>query len=60
MRAFIEQLRQRYTAARADPALVEFKTWPETGAPDEHIGFGRVSNDAKNLQAEFLRRELKA
>jgi alpha-beta hydrolase superfamily lysophospholipase len=60
MRAFIEQLRQRYAATGANPTLVEFKTWPETGAPDEHIGFGRVSNDAKNLQAEFLRRELKA
>jgi uncharacterized protein len=60
MRAFVDKLREHYAAAGSDPALVELKTWPETGAPDEHIGFGRVSNDAKNLQAEFLKRELKA
>src|SRR4051812_21359989 len=59
MRAFIDRLRERYKAQGADPALVEFKTWPSTGAPDEHIGFGRVSNEAKNLQTDFLRRALR-
>ena len=58
MRAFVERLRGRYAAAGADPGMVEMKTWPSTGAPDEHIGFGRVSNDAKNLQTEFLKRAL--
>jgi dienelactone hydrolase len=58
MRAFIERLRAEYKGRGAEPAMVEMKTWPQTGAPDEHIGFGRVSNDAKNLQTEFLRRAL--
>jgi alpha-beta hydrolase superfamily lysophospholipase len=59
-RAFLEKLRERYAAAGADPALVEWKTWPTTGAPEEHSGFGRVSNDAKNAQTNFLARTLKA
>jgi len=33
-------------------------TWPTTGAPDEHIGFGLKSNDAKNAQTDFLKRWL--
>ena len=41
-----------------DPSLIELKTWPTTGAPNEHIGFGRFSNDAKNAQTDFLRRHL--
>lgn len=57
-RRFIEKLRGHYVSRGADPALIEFVTWPTTGAPDEHVGFGRVSNDAKNLQAEFLSRRL--
>jgi len=59
-RTFIELLRRRYAAAGADPVLVEFKTWPTTGAPQEHSGFGRVSHEAKTLQAEFLARWLGA
>jgi fermentation-respiration switch protein FrsA (DUF1100 family) len=57
---FIEALRQRYASAGADPSQVELITWPETGAPDEHIGFGRVSNDAKNAQTSFFARHLGA
>ena len=30
----------------------------ETGAPHEHLGFGRRSNDVKNREVEFLRRHL--
>lgn len=58
MRKFIEIVRARYVQTYADPSLVRFQTWPETGAPQEHIGFGRVSNEAKNLQTEFLRSHL--
>jgi alpha-beta hydrolase superfamily lysophospholipase len=58
MRSFVEQLRTTYTKRGADPALIEFISWPETGAPGEHSGFGRYSNDAKNLQTDFLRRHL--
>ena len=53
-RGFIEALRRHYEASGADPALVRLVTWPETGAAQEHMGFGRFSNDAKNLQTEFL------
>ncbi|MGH7241892.1 MAG: alpha/beta hydrolase family protein [Phycisphaerales bacterium] len=56
---FIERLRQHYIEVGADPNLIEFKTWPETGAPEEHIGFGRFSNDAKNLETAFFVKELK-
>ena len=58
-RRFLEQLRTHYRHDGADPRLVEAVTWPETGAPQEHAGFGRVANDAKNAQLEFLRRYLK-
>jgi fermentation-respiration switch protein FrsA (DUF1100 family) len=58
MRAFVEALRARYADAGADAGLLSFKTWPETGAPEEHLGFGRYSNDAKNVQTEFLSRYL--
>jgi len=57
-RPFIEALRAHYAERGADPALVEVTTWPETGAPGEHLGFGRHANDAKNVQTEFLRRRL--
>lgn len=57
-RTFLEALRTRYVAAGADTRLIELVTWPETGAPEEHSGFGRFSSEAKNLQADFLRRQL--
>ncbi|CAK9060311.1 Uncharacterized MFS-type transporter YxiO, partial [Durusdinium trenchii] len=47
---FIERLREHYGARGGDPAAIELKTWPKTGAPQEHLGFGRFSNEAKNLQ----------
>lgn len=55
---FVDALRARYRSVGADPGLIEVTTWPETGAPEEHLGFGRFSNDAKNLQTEFLSRHL--
>ncbi len=59
-RRFVEALGQRYRTAGADDGLIEVTTWPETGAPSEHLGFGRHANDAKNLQTDFLRRRLNA
>jgi dipeptidyl aminopeptidase/acylaminoacyl peptidase len=53
-RRFVEDLRGHYASRGADPGLVRIKTWPETGAPREHIGFGRVSHEAKTLQTEFF------
>lgn len=58
-RTFLELLRRRYAGAGADPSLVEFKTWPTTGAPQEHSGFGRVSHEAKTIQTAFLARWLR-
>ncbi|MGP1273569.1 MAG: alpha/beta hydrolase family protein [Phycisphaerales bacterium] len=58
MRAFLDELRGIYAAAGSDPGLIELRTWPETGAPSEHAGFGRVAAEAKNIQTEFLARHL--
>lgn len=58
-RDFLTQLKHRYTVAGADPGLITLHTWPSTGAPEEHSGFGRHGNDAKNLQTEFLARTLR-
>jgi len=55
---FTNTLRERYATLGADPAMVELVTWESTGAPEEHIGFGRHSNDAKNRQTEFFVRSL--
>ncbi|MFN0133327.1 MAG: alpha/beta hydrolase family protein [Phycisphaerales bacterium] len=59
MREFVGELRARYAAAAADPDQIEVVTWPTTGAPEEHSGFGRHSNDAKNAQTEFFKRHLR-
>lgn len=59
MREFVGLVRDRHAALGADPESVELRTWPETGAPEEHAGFGRFSNDAKNAQTEFFRRHLR-
>ena len=53
-RGFLERLRGRYVEVGADPALVQWKTWANTGAPEEHSGFGKFGNEAKNAQVEFL------
>ncbi|TVQ61007.1 MAG: hypothetical protein EA379_06915 [Phycisphaerales bacterium] len=59
IRSFTETLRERAAASGADPDDVRLHTWPETGAPAEHAGFGRMANEAKNLQSEFLTRWLR-
>jgi dipeptidyl aminopeptidase/acylaminoacyl peptidase len=51
---FIDALLDRY----ADPSLIDFIIYEETGAPHEHIGFGRKAADAKSRQTAFLRRWL--
>jgi len=51
---FIERLREHYVARGVSPDEIRVQTWPETGAPSEHAGFGRFSNDAKNLQTAFF------
>jgi dienelactone hydrolase len=58
MEMFIDELRSHYHWSGSDPDLVEWVTWAETGAPEEHLGFGRFANDAKNTQTLFLRERL--
>ncbi len=55
IRNFVEALRE----AGKDASGIELVTWPETGAPSEHAGFGKVANEAKNLQTEFFVRTLR-
>jgi len=57
-RAFLDSLDATYRDKGADPALIEIKTWRETGAPSEHLGFGKVTAQAKASQLEFLSRHL--
>ncbi len=58
MKAFLGALADRYEAAGLSRNLIEIRTWPSTGAPFEHAGFGKVAADAKNIQTEFLVRHL--
>ncbi|MFG0305525.1 MAG: alpha/beta hydrolase family protein [Phycisphaerales bacterium JB040] len=59
-RRFLDRLRERYAEAGADPGLIEVQTYEDTGAPDEHAGFGREGANAKDRQTEFLSRVLRA
>lgn len=58
IREFTGALVERYRTQGADPSEIELKTWPTTGAPHEHSGFGRVAHEAKTIQTEFLARHL--
>lgn len=50
----------RALVARGIPQeLIEFHAFPQTGAPAEHIGFGRYASQAKDLGAAFLERQLR-
>jgi fermentation-respiration switch protein FrsA (DUF1100 family) len=59
MDRFIDKLGAKYVARGVPRSLIEWTTWDETGAPDEHIGFGRYSAQAKDMQTEFLARHLR-
>lgn len=50
----LDRLRSQYVQQNARPEQIVLKTWPSTGAPDEHSGFGRVAADAKSLLVTFL------
>jgi fermentation-respiration switch protein FrsA (DUF1100 family) len=58
--SFTDELRGRYEQLGADAGLVRVHTWPTTGAPDEHNGFGRVASEAKTIQVDFLTEHLRA
>lgn len=57
-REFIESLQLHYAASGTDMSAAVLHSWHETGAPQEHAGFGRYGNDAKNMQTDFLVRHL--
>lgn len=59
LRTFLDRLGDHYAARGADRGLIRLRTWPRTGAPLEHAGFGLAGNDAKNTQLEFLREYLR-
>lgn len=58
IRSFVAKLKNHYQSNGADASMVQLHTWDRTGAPAEHAGFGKVANEAKNLQVEFLARRL--
>lgn len=58
MRRFMGALQRQYEAQGNNSPLT-LATWPETGAPAEHAGFGRVANEAKSLQIAFLSEHLR-
>ena len=51
---FLDALRAR----AADPAIIESLDFDETGAPHEHLGFGRRANEARTREIDFLSRRL--
>ncbi len=55
---FLTRLRSHYESRGTDPAIIEQLTWPSTGAPLEHMGFGKMSNEAKNAQTAFFVKHL--
>lgn len=50
---FIDRLKAIYQDRGEAPGLITLHTWPETGAPYEHAGFGKVASKAKGLVTEF-------
>ncbi len=53
-REFVDALRR----TASDPAAVEMHVYGQTGAPNEHAGFGRMASDAKDRATAFLVRHL--
>lgn len=58
MTRFIEAAKQHHQSQGNDPGLASVHVWEETGAPYEHMGFGKRTNDTKNMENEFLERHL--
>ncbi len=54
-KSFLDALRLQYQS----PQIIEELLFEETGAPYEHLGFGRFGHDARTGEVEFLTRHLK-
>jgi hypothetical protein len=58
IRSFVEALRRRYASEGAPPEDVRLITWPRTGAPQEHLGFGKLAGEARQHLVAFLTERL--
>ncbi len=54
-RGFIEKLRNHYVAQGADPEMLELVEFEDTGAIQEHAGFGKFATQAKDMQLAFFK-----
>lgn len=52
--SFLAALAVRYRERGFAETLLRLQTWAQTGAQDEHNGFGRVAAEAKTMQTEFF------
>jgi len=52
---FIQTLSAHYTSHNADPNLIQFITYDNTGTIQEHAGFGKYASQAKDHQLTFLK-----
>ncbi len=53
MERFVAALRVQYERRGSSAELVRVQAWESTGAPEEHLGFGRYASDAKAMQTAF-------
>ena len=53
-KAFLDALRSQYTS----PEIIEELLFERTGAPHEHLGFGRFGHEARNGEVAFLTKHL--
>ncbi len=53
MERFVGALCEQYQRRGASAELVRVQAWESTGAPEEHLGFGRYASDAKAMQTAF-------
>lgn len=60
MRRFLDEVAAHYRRRGAAASQLEIKTWPTTGAPQEHLGFGRVAAESKTILTNFVARQLGA
>tara|TARA_R110002096_G_scaffold173781_10_gene349121 strand:+ start:72509 stop:73354 length:846 start_codon:yes stop_codon:yes gene_type:complete len=52
---FINTLRKHYTQHNADPNTVQLVEFEDTGAIQEHAGFGKFATQAKDQQLQFFK-----
>ena len=52
---FIQTLKAHYQQHNADPDQIQLITFQDTGAIQEHAGFGKYAADAKGQQLTFLK-----